>query len=133
MHADVHDLDTPHRGDYIFLPSISTIAIEIEHEPQYRVQRRTLVKTTTYRLMSIAVTAAAAWFLTREIASAAAIGTLDTVFKFGFYYLHERVWDRFDFGRAQPPHVSVLTLPRRKENVAKDTGSRRRSLAGRRA
>ena len=101
--------------------------------PYTECQRRTLVKTTTYRLMSIAVTAAAAWVLTREMTSAAAIGALDTVFKFGFYYLHERVWDRFDFGRAQTPYVPVLLLHGRNENGVTDVGARGRSQVGRRA
>jgi uncharacterized membrane protein len=83
--------------------------------------------------MSVAVTAAAAWFLTREMTSAAAIGALDTVFKFGFYYLHERVWDRFDFGRAPTPCVPVLFLQEKSENGATDVGARGRSHVGRRA
>ena len=101
--------------------------------PNIECQRRTLVKTTTYRLLSIAVTAVAAWILTREMTSAAAIGALDTVFKFGFYYLHERVWDRFDFGRVQTPYAPVLFLRGRKENGAADVGARGRSQVGRRA
>ena len=101
--------------------------------PPIDCRRRTLVKTSTYRLLSIAVTAVAAWVLTREVASAAAIGALDTVFKFGFYYLHERVWDRFDFGRAQAPYAPVLLLHGRKENDVADVGPRGRSQAGRRA
>jgi uncharacterized membrane protein len=63
---------------------------------------RALAKATTWRLLATAITATCAWLVTGEVVYAASIGALDTVIKFGSYYLHERLWDRAMLGRAQP-------------------------------
>ncbi len=36
---------------------------------------------------------------TGEVAHAAKVGLLDTVLKFGIYFIHERAWTRINFGR----------------------------------
>jgi uncharacterized membrane protein len=55
---------------------------------------RALAKAATWRLLATAITATCAWLVTGEVAYAASIGALDTLIKFGSYYLHERAWDR---------------------------------------
>jgi uncharacterized membrane protein len=62
---------------------------------------RALAKATTWRILATVITATCAWLVTGEAACAASIGVLDTLIKFGGYYLHERLWDRAAFGRAR--------------------------------
>ena len=90
--------------------------------------RRALAKAATWRLVAVAITGSVAWVVTGEVAWAVSIGALDTLLKFGSYYLHERVWDRTDFGRAPATSVSVSGWLSRRRN-ANGTGHFR---AGRR-
>jgi uncharacterized membrane protein len=39
------------------------------------------------------------WVVTGEAKFAAAIGAADAAVKIGLYYLHERAWNRSNFGR----------------------------------
>jgi uncharacterized membrane protein len=72
-------------------------------------RQRTLVKTLTYRLLGMGITAAVAWFLTREVYFAASLGVLDTVVKLGGYYLHERAWELTSFGRGPSSRPGRVT------------------------
>jgi uncharacterized membrane protein len=62
---------------------------------------RALAKATTWRILATATTATCAWLVTGEPGCAASIGLLDTVIKFGGYYLHERAWERAAPGRRR--------------------------------
>ncbi len=42
---------------------------------------------------------------TRELA--AQIGILDTVIKIGAFYVHERFWNRLNFGKLKPPEYQI--------------------------
>jgi uncharacterized membrane protein len=68
---------------------------------------RSLIKTVSYRVVSGLVTALVSLAVTGNIRLAAAIGVGDTVVKLGLYYLHERVWNRVCYGRAQPPEYEI--------------------------
>ncbi len=70
-------------------------------------RRRSLIKTLSYRFLGAFVTGAIAWVVTKEFSSAATIGLADTVFKFGAYYTHERVWNRIPLGRREPPEYQI--------------------------
>jgi uncharacterized membrane protein len=59
------------------------------------------MKTISYRVLGAGVTAVSAWLLTSEFRLAVSVGLLDTVFKLGAYYAHERVWDRVQLGKSQ--------------------------------
>lgn len=60
--------------------------------------------------------------LTRETAFAATIGALDAFIKFGSYYLHERVWDRINYSRAQSLHFALRLSERSENDVATNVG-----------
>ena len=55
---------------------------------------RSLIKALTYRAAGSAVSFGIALFVTGNLSASAAIGGLDFVGKFIFFYLHERVWAR---------------------------------------
>jgi uncharacterized membrane protein len=48
-----------------------------------------------------------AWILTGSLELATRIGVLDTVIKIGAFYVHERLWNRLDFGKQKPPEYQI--------------------------
>lgn len=68
---------------------------------------RSIVKAITWRTGGTAVTFAVAWIFTRSFELAAQIGVLDTLIKLGAFYVHERMWNRLDFGKQKPPEYQI--------------------------
>ncbi|MFT7221713.1 MAG: putative membrane protein [Candidatus Azotimanducaceae bacterium] len=66
--------------------------MELEN-PQYRESHvRSLLKALSWRVVATTTTAIIAWFITGDIATAIAIGSIEFVAKFFIYYAHERAW-----------------------------------------
>jgi uncharacterized membrane protein len=61
---------------------------------------RSLVKAVSYRILGSSATALIVFILTGRAGSSALAGVLDMVIKVAIYYVHERIWDRINFGRA---------------------------------
>ena len=55
----------------------------------------------------VIVTTVVAYAVTKEIATAAAIGAVDTAVKLVAYYVHERVWNRISLGKAEEPEYQI--------------------------
>ena len=69
-----------------------------------RCRRKALLKTISWRGISLVGTTGAVWLATGQISFAASVGIAEVVVKFGGYYLHERFWDWLDFrGASQRP------------------------------
>ena len=68
---------------------------------------RSIAKAITWRAGGTVVTFAVAYVLLRSIEQAAQIGILDTLVKLGAFYFHERVWNRFSFGKMKPPEYQI--------------------------
>ena len=60
---------------------------------------RTLVKTISWRFIATATTMLAAYILTGRIEIALSIGAIDGLWKFFFYYFHERAWENVKWGK----------------------------------
>lgn len=69
--------------------------------------RRSAVKTACYRTLSSFTTAAIAWLITGRLGLAATVGVADSLSKVGIYFLHERAWDRIDYGRPKEPEYQI--------------------------
>jgi uncharacterized membrane protein len=76
--------------------------------------KRSLAKTVSWRFIATIVTSAvvftASYCLARlgKAEFAIAIGLIDTSIKFGAYFLHERMWDRSNYGRKiKPPDYEI--------------------------
>ncbi len=68
--------------------------------PVFRETRlRSLVKTITYRAVSIIGTMIITWFLTHEVEKMLSITFSIQVFLIVLYYFSERLWDRVKWGR----------------------------------
>ena len=69
--------------------------------------RRSVAKAISWRIIATVITTALALGLTGRWEFAATIGLADTTVKFFIYFGHERLWNRFDYGREekQPEYV----------------------------
>jgi adenylylsulfate kinase len=64
---------------------------------------RSIVKSVSYRAISVAADSAAAYFFTQDIAITAGIVLVVELYSTLLYYLHERAWAHIHFGRCPPP------------------------------
>jgi uncharacterized membrane protein len=70
-------------------------------------KRRSIAKTCSWRFLATIITTAVAYFTTTslnldKVKMAAIIGLLDTSLKFGVYFVHERLWNKINYGRIVP-------------------------------
>ena len=67
---------------------------------------RSIAKTLSWRFIATIITTVVAYVLIAVIGQHArlafAIGLLDTTIKLGIYFIHERVWNKIDYGREGP-------------------------------
>lgn len=68
---------------------------------------RSIVKAITWRAGGTVVTFAVAWILTHKLELAVQIGVLDTGVKIGAFYVHERIWNRLNFGKKKTPEYQI--------------------------
>ena len=68
---------------------------------------RSITKAITWRTGGTVVTFGVAWILTRRFELAAQIGVLDTIIKLAAFYVHERVWNRLNFGKKKSPEYQI--------------------------
>lgn len=67
------------------------------HEKHYR----SVVKTISWRTVGTLDTMIISYFITGNLVMAVSIGSIEVITKMVLYYLHERVWDKTDFGRTK--------------------------------
>jgi uncharacterized membrane protein len=68
---------------------------------------RSIAKAVSWRLGGTAVTFLTAWFFIGTLDTAVKIGILDTILKIGVFYIHERFWNRLNFGKSAPPEYQI--------------------------
>ena len=68
---------------------------------------RSIIKALSWRAGGTVVTCLVACIVTGSFDLAAKIGILDTVIKIGAFYIHERFWNRLDFGKQKPPEYNI--------------------------
>lgn len=66
--------------------------------------RRSIVKSITYRVVSICVDSTVAYLFTHDIALSAGIVLFVNGYSTVLYYLHERVWAHIHWGHSIAPH-----------------------------
>ena len=55
-------------------------------------QKRTIIKTMTWRITASLTTFIIAWILTGDVLVGASIGSIEAIAKIFLYYYHERIW-----------------------------------------
>jgi len=63
--------------------------------------RRSVIKSATYRVLSLSVDSMVAYFFTRNVALSAGIVILVNGYSTLLYYFHERVWAHIRWGREE--------------------------------
>jgi len=63
-------------------------------------RRRTLVKTITFRIIATLITIFTAYYFTGNWAISLELGIIANLIKTLAYYVHERFWNRVDYGRS---------------------------------
>jgi uncharacterized membrane protein len=64
---------------------------------------RSLVKAVSWRLTGSVDTLVITFLITGRLKWALTVSGVELFTKVGLYYVHERVWDKLSFGRAQEP------------------------------
>lgn len=62
---------------------------------------RSIVKAVSWRTLGTIDTMIVSFFVTGNLVMAVSIGSIEVVTKIVIYYLHERVWEKIDFGRVK--------------------------------
>jgi len=60
---------------------------------------RSIAKAASYRVLGSVVTSLIVLALTGKSELSLSVGALDMILKVSAYFVHERIWDRIDFGR----------------------------------
>jgi adenylylsulfate kinase len=70
-------------------------------------QRRSILKTVSWRVVATIVTSVVTYVVTDRIDLAITVGLGDSIVKFFTYYLHERMWSKIRFGQVRPPEYQI--------------------------
>ncbi len=65
---------------------------------------RSLAKTITFRVLATFTTILVVYFFTGRLDISLGAGIVDGLIKMIIYYFHERIWDKFSFGRLDSAH-----------------------------
>jgi len=63
---------------------------------------RSVLKALSWRFFATIITGAVAYAITEEPMAAVGVAAFDTSIKFFAYFVHERAWNRVDYGRIYP-------------------------------
>lgn len=63
--------------------------------------RRTIVKTITWRFCAIVITWIIVYLYNKDIKESTIIAFSANIIKTLLYYIHERIWNRFSFGKQK--------------------------------
>jgi len=69
--------------------------------------KRTLVKTLTWRIIAFLTTIVIVYIYSRDVKESLVVGVTANLLKMIFYYVHERVWNRLEFGRIKAPEYQI--------------------------
>ena len=64
---------------------------------------RSLLKAASWRIIATLTTTLLVFVFTQDIVISVGVGGSEFFLKIFVYYLHERVWNHFRFGREQKP------------------------------
>jgi uncharacterized membrane protein len=68
---------------------------------------RSIAKAVSYRLLGSSVTGLILFAVTGKGTVSLIGGLADMVLKIAAYFVHERIWDRIQFGRSKPPEYEI--------------------------
>ncbi|HDZ77229.1 MAG TPA: DUF2061 domain-containing protein [Candidatus Omnitrophica bacterium] len=69
--------------------------------------KRTILKTITWRVIAVLVTMIIVYLYNKDIKESVIISLAANGIKMFLYYIHERMWNKIDFGRKKPPEYQI--------------------------
>ncbi len=66
-----------------------------------KIDRRAFSKTLTWRFIATVTTIFVAFIFTGSLVISLEIGSVEVILKTIFYYLHEKTWERTEFGKEE--------------------------------
>ena len=66
-----------------------------------KIDTRVFSKTLTWRFIATVTTICVAFIFTGSLVISLEIGSLEVILKTIFYYLHEKTWERTEFGKEE--------------------------------
>jgi len=63
-------------------------------------KKRTIIKTSTWRVTASLTTFVIAWVLTGDLLIGATIGSIEAIAKIFLYYFHERIWNNISWAKS---------------------------------
>jgi len=70
-------------------------------------QSRSIAKAVSYRILGSATTGLIVFVLTGKGGLSVGVSFLDVVLKIVAYFIHERIWDRINYGRPKAPDYEI--------------------------
>ena len=64
----------------------------------FRKRLRFIVKTLTYKFLSVLITILAVWLMTGDPMIGLTLGLIEVTIKLLVYYIHEEIWGKIEFG-----------------------------------
>ena len=61
--------------------------------------KRTILKTISFRIIASLLTMIIVYIFTKELLISFGVGIVEAISKIIFYYIHERVWDKINWGK----------------------------------
>lgn len=68
---------------------------------------RSVVKTLSWRAVGTIDTIIISYVITGNLVMAASIGSIEVFTKMILFYLHERAWNKTNFGRKKAPEYQI--------------------------
>jgi len=69
--------------------------------------KRTLVKTITWRIVALVTTIIVVYIYSGDVKESLVVGVSANFLKMFLYYVHERIWNKVQFGRSKRPEYQI--------------------------
>jgi len=69
--------------------------------------KRSLIKAVTWRVIALSVTVIVFYLYSKDAKGSLVVGLIANGIKMGLYYMHERIWNRVQFGVIKPPEYQI--------------------------
>jgi uncharacterized membrane protein len=69
--------------------------------------KRSFIKSVTWRVVALVTTMIAVYIYSKDLKQSLVVGISANLVKFFLYYLHERLWEKVEYGRKQLPEYEI--------------------------
>jgi len=64
-------------------------------------RKRTLAKTVVFRVLATLITVVLVYIFTGKVILSLGVGGLEAILKIFLYYIHERAWNKIEWGQTK--------------------------------